>query len=32
VVDDDGRPQRITPEFKASILEAQEAVRTARGG
>lgn len=32
VVDDDGRPQRITPEFKASILEAQEAVRAARKG
>jgi len=32
VVDDDARPQRITPEFKASILEAQEAVRAARKG
>lgn len=32
VVDDDGRPQRITAEFKAAILEAQEAVRAARGG
>jgi acyl-CoA thioester hydrolase len=30
VVDDDGRPQRITYEFKASILEAQEALR--KGG
>jgi acyl-CoA thioester hydrolase len=30
VVDDDGRPQRITHEFKASILEAQEALR--KGG
>jgi acyl-CoA thioester hydrolase len=31
VVDDDGRPQRITPEFKASVLGAQEALRTRRG-
>jgi len=30
VVDDDGRPQRITAEFKTSILEAQEALR--KGG
>ncbi len=32
VVDDDGRPQRITPEFKASVLAAQEALRASRRG
>ena len=30
VVDDDGRPQKITAEFKASLLAAQDAARRSR--
>ncbi len=31
VVDDDGRPQRISVEFKEAILHAQESLRASRG-
>jgi acyl-CoA thioester hydrolase len=32
IVDDDGRPQRISADFKASVLAAQEAARAAARG